>query len=141
MPSINKPRIREHTFRGFSINQHPVTCLDKRFLDPVLRQLNRRRTGKNVSAVRSNSTLRDEAPTSSEAVFLHKSNLTNGQLIINVFDKPRAKPNLFELCRGEKRCIGMNVFDKPRAEPNTFGLCRNGKRCMNVNYLFPESIP
>ena len=60
---------------------------------------------------------------------------------MNVFDKPRAKPNTFGLCRGGKRCIGMNVFDKPRAEPNLFGLCRSGKRCMNVNYLFPESIP
>ena len=27
---------------------------------------------------------------------------------MNVFDKPRAEPNLFELCRGEKRCVKTN---------------------------------
>ena len=36
----------------------------------------------------------------------------------NVFDKPRAEPNKFELCRAKKRCMKMNVFDRPRAEPN-----------------------
>ncbi len=29
----------------------------------------------------------------------------------NVFDSRVAEPNLFELCRGEKRCMRMNVFD------------------------------
>ena len=53
---------------------------------------------------------------------------------MNVFDKSRAEPNKFELCRAKKRCIVMNVFDKPRAEPNLFEVCRGEKRCMNMKF-------
>ena len=31
---------------------------------------------------------------------------------INVFDKPRAKPNLFELCRGEKTKRENSTFNR-----------------------------
>ena len=41
--------------------------------------------------------------------------------------KPSAEPNLFGLCRGEKRSTNVNVFVKPSAEPNLFRLCRGEK--------------
>jgi len=37
---------------------------------------------------------------------------------INVFDKPRAKPNLFELCRGEKTKRENSTFNRKK-------LCAN----------------
>ena len=45
----------------------------------------------------------------------------------NLFVKPSAEPDLFGLCRGEKRSTNVNVFVKPGAEPNVFGLCRGMK--------------
>ena len=52
---------------------------------------------------------------------------------MNVFDKPRADPNLFGVCRGEKRYIRMNVFDKPRAESNRVRTMSRRERCMDIN--------
>ena len=45
----------------------------------------------------------------------------------NLFVKPSAEPDLFGLCRGEKRSTNVNVFVKPNAEPDLFRLCRGGK--------------
>ncbi len=44
-----------------------------------------------------------------------------------LFDKSSAEPNLFELCRDEKRCMKDELFDKSGAEPNLFELCRDEK--------------
>ncbi len=33
------------------------------------------------------------------------------------------------------------VFDKPSAEPNLFGLCRNEKKCINYERFRPAAVP
>ena len=56
---------------------------------------------------------------------------------INVFDKPRAKPNLFELCRGEKWSMKMNVFVKPDEQSRTrAGYAMARKRLLKTNERF-----
>ncbi len=47
----------------------------------------------------------------------------------NVFGKPSAEPNLFELCRGEKTCP-KGTFSASRAQSQAMlGLCRGEKTC------------
>jgi len=42
---------------------------------------------------------------SNDVIYIH----TQIRNETNLFDKPRAEPNLFGLCRGEKRCMKMNI--------------------------------
>ena len=57
----------------------------------------------------------------------------------NLFVKPSAEPDLFGLCRGEKRSTNVNVFVKPGAEPDLFRLCRGGKTKNEIQRVTPAA--
>ena len=57
----------------------------------------------------------------------------------NLFVKPSAEPDLFGLCRGEKRSTNVNVFVKPNAEPDLFRLCRGGKTKNEIQRFTPAA--
>lgn len=57
----------------------------------------------------------------------------------NLFVKPSAEPDLFGLCRGEKRSTNVNVFVKPGAEPDLFRLCRGGKTKNEIQRFTPAA--